>query len=698
MPLQLCISTVVVLIYRQNLHAKSKMVLWPLVALLLHLLNGTRGQGVNATAVESSNQDGWVSAPKGANYRSPWTSQRSDATRDHLKLLTSYKTGNGDKELTRVDSQTLRLFSQPDEDRDKEFTCPQPWVYPKKTTNGSAICKCGSALGSIVRCPNETQLQVLSCYCMTYNEDSAAYVVGLCYYGCFFAEVYYSIPSKVNTTDLNTILCGDYHRDGQLCGKCEHGFAPSVYSYSLACVECSNYTMNWIKYIAVAFLPLTVFLGVIVVFRLSVTSGLLNGFLLVAQFYSMPQQLRMFTDMLYLAEQYKIVGKILSSLYGCWNLDFLRMFYTPFCLHPKMTTIQALALDYVLAIYPLVLLGVVYVFVEFHDHGCRLILCLWKPFHRCFSCFRRQWDIRTSLVDALATFLLLSYIKLLSVSIDLLAATTVYDIHGETLPKLYLYYDGSTEYFGREHLPLGITALLVLLMFIVLPFLLLCLYPCHCFQRGLNKLGLRCATLHIFMDSFQGCYKNGTSGTRDCRYFAGLYLLIRIALMGVYAFTRSDFYYPLATVVLTAFAITVVLSQPYKSAIHNAADNFLILSMIFGYASSMSNIIVHAKTKSTLFLTISVVLAFLSALVPLFYIVALVVHWLVVRKKLPQKLFRKLVHRNTTEEQLLEDSLPDRIVHAEVYTPLIPAPMSGGEHCSDSESDQGHQHDGDATY
>jgi len=72
-------------------------------------------------------------------------------------------------------------------------------------------------------------------------------------------------------------MCCNYHSDGQLCSKCKHGFAPLAYSYSLTCVECSNYTMNWIKYIAVAFLPLTLFLGVIVVFRLSVTSGFCIG-------------------------------------------------------------------------------------------------------------------------------------------------------------------------------------------------------------------------------------------------------------------------------------------------------------------------------------------------------------------------------------------------------------------------------------
>ena len=590
----------------------------------------------------------------------------------------------------------MRPFSHSDEDGSKEFTCSQPWFYQKYATNGSAICECSSTstLERIVRCINETQLQLQSCYCLTYNEDSAAYVFGLCYYTCFLGQTYYSIPSQVNATELNTFLCGDYYRGGQLCGKCKHGFAPSVYSYSLKCVECSNYTMNWIKYIAVAFLPLTLFLGVIVVFRLGMTSGLFNGFVLITQFYSMPQQLHYLTSSTLASPAQVVGGKTLSSLYGCWNLDFFRMIYTPFCLHPKMTTIQALALDYVLAIYPLVLLGVVYAFVELHGHGCRLILCLWKPFHHFFSHFRRQWNIRTSLVDAFATLLLLLYIKLLSVSIDLLVPTIVYDIHGKPLPNLYLYYDGSTKYFGREHLPFGITACLVLLIFIILPFLLLCLYPCHCFQRGLNKLGLRCDMLHIFMDSFQGCYKNGTSGTRDCRYFAGLYLLIRIALMGVFAYTQSILYFPLATVILAAFAITFFVLQPYRSTVHNVNDSFLILSMIIGYSSVMANSIDIAFVHSNSFLDLSLTMLYLSGLAPLFHSVLLVVYWLVIRKKLPQMLFHKLVHSSITEEQqILQESLPERIVHAEAYTALIPAPMSGGECHSDSESGDGHQHD-----
>ena len=234
---------------------------------------------------------------------------------------------------------------------------------------------------------------------------------------------------------------------------------------------------------------------------------------------------------------------------------------------------------------------------------------LWKPFHYCFTRFRRQWDIKTSLIDSFATFLLLSYVKFLSVSVDLLVPTTVYNIHGEPLPKMYLYYDGSTEYFGREHLPFGIIALLVFLVFNLLPTLLICIYPCECFQRCLNKLGLRCGKLHILMDSFQGCYKDGTNGTRDCRYFAGLYLWLRIVLLGIYALTRTDFFYPLATVAIAIFGISLVIFQPYKLAAHNAIVSFFIFYLVIGYSSAMATIISSAQAVVESFRNTSVVLS-----------------------------------------------------------------------------------------
>ena len=220
-------------------------------------------------------------------------------------------------------------------------------------------------------------------------------------------------------------------------------------------------------------------------------------------------------------------------MHGIWNLDFFRLLYEPFCVNPKMTTLQVLALDYAIAVYPLLLIVITYSLTELHDHNFRLIVWLWKPFHRCFVCFRREWNIKNSLIDAFCTFLLLSYFKFLSVSFDLLVPVSVFNVHGETSKKRYLFFDGSVEYFGPEHLPFGILALAVFLVFNILPLVLLCLYPCQCFQRCLNYCRIRCQALHIFMDSFQGCYKNRTSNTYDCRWFAALYLVTWIAMLGM---------------------------------------------------------------------------------------------------------------------------------------------------------------------
>jgi len=85
-----------------------------------------------------------------ANYYHSGETNQSNATRENHKILTSYKIGTRNRKLT-TDLQTLQPFIYLDEERNMEFTCLQPWFYPKDNTNGSAICKCASTLGWIVR-------------------------------------------------------------------------------------------------------------------------------------------------------------------------------------------------------------------------------------------------------------------------------------------------------------------------------------------------------------------------------------------------------------------------------------------------------------------------------------------------------------------------------------------------------------------
>ena len=59
-----------------------------------------------------------------------------------------------------------------------------------------------------------------------------------------------------------------------------------------------------------------------------------------------------------------------------------------------------------------------------------LVVMLWRPFLWCTAKIRKQWNLRHSIIDAFATFLLLSYMKLLNTSVDLLITTKLHDVHG----------------------------------------------------------------------------------------------------------------------------------------------------------------------------------------------------------------------------------------------------------------------------
>ena len=243
-------------------------------------------------------------------------------------------------------------------------------------------------------------LELLSCYCMTKKSDETSIVVGACQYTCQRAThesgYYYPIHTG-QPSGLNEVMCSGYKRQGQICGSCMDGYAPPVYSYSFSCVNCT--TSNWAKYTAVSLLPVTAFFIFVITFRLSVTSPLLHGFIICIQILLSPPNMRLLHDHVMFTKtrrEHKLyIEKILTIPMGIWNLDFFRLVYTPFCLHPHTNTLQVLALDYIIAVYPLLLIALSYLLVLLYARNVHFIVCLWKPFVPLFIRFRRQWNIRS---------------------------------------------------------------------------------------------------------------------------------------------------------------------------------------------------------------------------------------------------------------------------------------------------------------
>ena len=259
------------------------------------------------------------------------------------------------------------------------------------------------------------------------------------------------------------------------------------------------------------------------------------------------------------------------TFYGFWNLDFFQYFIPPVCISSDMSTLHTLALEYVVAIYPLLLTVMIYFCIEMYDRGVRVVVCVWRPFHVCFARFRRRWDPKGSVINAFATFLLLSYSKLLTVSYSLLDASKLYNNRGETVSPLVLFFDASIEYFSRQHLPFVLLAICVLLVFVLFPLILLLLYPMKSFQKCLGYCRIRWQFLHTFADAFQGCYKNGTNRTRDYRYFAGLYLPFRIVLLAAFI-TRFSYMWLIVIPFSVVASLLFAYFRPYKNEYFNIID------------------------------------------------------------------------------------------------------------------------------
>ena len=152
--------------------------------------------------------------------------------------------------------------------------CPM-WMYFNSRDNR---CMCGEVLNDIVQCDPEARVHIKKFFCFFFSEEFNTTLVGTCPYGT--GE---TLPTNISELKGDYKMCGIWHRKGQLCGQCEDNHSLPVYSYYLGCVQCKDYKYGWIKFIAVAFLPLTIFYIVVITFRISATSSALNGYVLISQ-------------------------------------------------------------------------------------------------------------------------------------------------------------------------------------------------------------------------------------------------------------------------------------------------------------------------------------------------------------------------------------------------------------------------------
>ncbi len=549
----------------------------------------------------------------------------------------------------------------------KDSSDCSPWA---ECNNTKCVCKNVLQKLQTVHCEENLQLSVIRCHCVTYDNMTNVLVEGYCIENCendYKTSEYLPLPKDVS--QLNQFMCEKkWNRTGRLCGRCLPGHSPLAYSYDMRCVKCPEGNRNIWKYILVAFGPLTVFYFVVVFFKISATSSHLHGFVNYCQLLATPAMARLITEYINRYEHsVKYSLNLILNLHSIWNLDFFRGLYLDICLDVSPLTV--LALDYAVAIYPLLLTVVSYILIELHARNFRLVVILWRPFRYLFSRIRRNWESRTSVIDGFATFFLLSFTKMVSVSVDLLTPVKAVDISGGNLTTWVLYYDATMEYFGKEHLPFAILALVCSTMFAILPILFLLIYQFRWFQRLLSCLHICHPLLREVMESFQSCYTNGTQpGTKDHRWFSAVFYILRYINVLVYSSTIDSSYYIFGLVIIFFIIILLLLVQPYKDMNHIKID-VLFIGLLGMFLSLNLGTSFYSLRPKTVYRA-SLILRAIVLVIPLLIISCFSIHWILSRlRKGTMCITRIRAWRQgyASIERGFETSLPDRLVNPQRY-------------------------------
>ena len=281
-------------------------------------------------------------------------------------------------------------------------------------------------------------------------------------------------------------------------------------------------------------------------------------------------------------------GPLLRSLFffcGIWSLDFIHSIVPPFCISSKLQLMHIEFLGYIPVVYLLLLILLTWVCIELHGRNYKLLVVLWRPFHRCFVKLQRGWDKTSSVVDAFASFFLLSNSTLLYQVVTIYRCQILYySISNESNGHMIAGYKHVLMFLphidcGHHPYPILIFSALLLLIFGIIPILLLVLYPFKPFRMCLSKCKMDILFTTIFVEKFHGCYRDGLNGGRDMRSFSGLYYLMMILLSCYSAFEikrshiSSQLYYAL---IFLSFSLLMIVVRPYKHKYMNILDTLLL--------------------------------------------------------------------------------------------------------------------------
>ena len=337
----------------------------------------------------------------------------------------------------------------------------------------------------------------------------------------------------------------DNNRGGILCSSCISNYSLVLGSWKCKnCSGLSRYNFIWMTVIlALAGVLLVAFLMLL---KMTVSSGTLNGLILYANILS-------------------VSG--LLDYRNCSINPFLRVFISwinldlgiEVCFYSGMDVYQKTWLQFVFPFYIWFLVGVIILVCHYSSKVMKLM------------------GMRN--IEVLATLFLLSYGKLLKAIVRTSSFANVIvssSPNVSDLTKRVWLYDAHLTFLGPRHWPLFTFALLCL-VFLFLPYTTLLLFG-QCLPYVPNRKVLRwihSPKLTTILDVYYAPY------SKHCRYWTGLGLLLRCILFGAIGFTTL--YWTVVSVIVLLLAHAIYGGGIYQKKVVSILEIVFLANLGFVY-------------------------------------------------------------------------------------------------------------------
>ena len=368
------------------------------------------------------------------------------------------------------------------------------------------------------------------------------------------------------------------HRKGRLCGECEDGYSAYFNSGRFTCGECPYGALGLLAYFVTEVIPMVLLFIVVITFNLRITTGYMQSFIFFAHVMLLLNHSPVLTQ---LSETTDVLIRIHSFIVAFFSMVFFYLDEMSFCVFKGAGTLDVVSFHYVTTLFAILFLTF-FIFIVNHkpfSKACTKVLCGVK-----FLLLAKKIKLfKNSTIHGISTFFVLSYTLFTFVSFSLLSNLPFYE-EGKTGYKYVSGGQGTVDYFGLDHLPYAIPALLVLIFLSLPPPLLLISYPLLWKIKAKLRRNVESENdttiwpirkLLPLIDSFQGVFRD------NCRMFAGLLFLWKLVISAIMAFSNcvNMLYLLFISALLSIFTIHALV-RPYTKRIDNVIDGLMLANIV----------------------------------------------------------------------------------------------------------------------